>query len=117
MSLEPSLHALLSTCCQRVYPDVAPAGVATPYVTWQGLGGSPARFLNNTAADRRNTLLQINVWSTSRIEALSLIRQIEDALCASAAFIARPEGEAMSVYEEDTQLYGCIQRFNVWSAR
>lgn len=117
MSLEVSLYALLAACCPRVHPDVAPAGVALPYVTWQGLGGRAARFLDNTAADQRNTLLQINVWSTTRLEALALIRQIEDALCASAAFIARPEGEAMSVYEEDTQLYGCIQRFNVWSAR
>ncbi len=117
MTMEASLHALLKTQCQRVFPDVAPQGTARPYVTWQGLGGEAARFLDNTAADQRNTLLQINAWSTTRMEALSLIRQIEDALCASGAFIARPEGEALSVYEDDPQLYGCVQRFNVWSAR
>lgn len=117
MSMEANLNTLLKTQCSRVYPDVAPEGVVKPYVTWQGLGGEVARFLDNTASDQRNTLLQINVWAVARMEALSLIRQIEDAMCGSAAFVARPAGEPMSDYEKDTQLYGCIQRFNVWSAR
>lgn len=115
--MESDLSALLKAICTRAYPDVAPAGAVAPWITWQGIGGAAARNLDNTPADKRNTLMQVSVWSQSRLEALTLIRQIEDALCASPAFVARPQGEAMSTYESDTQLYGCIQRFDVWGSR
>lgn len=117
MSMESDLATLLKGICARTYPDIAPEGTTTPYITWQGLGGESARFLDNAAADKRNTLMQINVWSKTRLEALTLIRQIEDAICASAAFVGRPQGEPMSTYEPDTLLYGCVQRFDIWSAR
>jgi len=117
MSMEADLFALLQTLCPRVYPDVAPAGTAPPYVTWQGLGGRTLRYTDNTAANKRNTLMQVNVWSLKRSEANALIRSIEDALCASSAFVVEPEGEPLSTYEEETLLYGCIQRYSIYSAR
>jgi hypothetical protein len=86
-------------------------------MTWRALGGETARFLDNTAANKRNTLMQIDVWSTTRAEALSLIRQAEDALCGSAVFVAQPLGEAFSDYESETQLYGSTQRFSIWADR
>ena len=117
MSLESDLSTLLKTVCPRVYPDVAPMNTVKPWVTWQGLGGRTMRMLNNTAADKRNTLMQINVWSTSRLEANTLMRAIEDALCASTSLTVRPEGEPLSTYEEDTLLYGALQRFSIYSHR
>ena len=117
MTMEADLNTLLKTKCPRVFLDVAPSGTTLPYVTWQGLGGESAGFLDNTAADKRNTLMQINVWSKTRLEALTLIRQVEDALCASASFVATPQGEPLSTYEPDTLLYGCIQRFEIWATR
>lgn len=117
MTLEPQLYTLLGTLCPRVHPDIAPEGTSLPYVTWQGLGGESARFLDGSAPDKRNTYVQINVWSDTRLGALNLIRQIEDALCLSAAFIARPEAEPISLYEPDTLLYGCLQRFDIWASR
>jgi len=51
------------------------------------------------------------------MEALTLIRQIEDALCVTGAFTAKPQGEPLSTMEPDTNLYGCIQRFEIWSTR
>ncbi|MFD0669720.1 MULTISPECIES: tail completion protein gp17 [unclassified Ramlibacter] len=115
--MESDLATLLQGICPRTYPDVAPSGTAAPYVTWQGLGGKAARFLDNSAADKRNTLLQVNAWASTRLEALTLIRQIEDALCASSAFVATPEGEPQSTYEEDAGLYGSVQRFSIWATR
>lgn len=117
MSMESDLVTLLKTACPRVFPDVAPAGTARPYLTWQGIGGQTARYTENTAANKRNTMVQIDAWSATRAEALTLIRQAEDLLCASTAFVVDPLGEALSTYEEDTQLYGCIQRFSIWAAR
>lgn len=117
MSMESDLVTLLKSLCARTYPDIAPEETATPYITWQGLGGESLRYIEGSAADRRNTLMQINVWSATRLEALTLIRQIEDALCASSAFTAKPQGEPLSTMEPDTRLYGCIQRFEIWSTR
>ena len=117
MSMESDLVTLLKTVCARVYPDLAQTGTAVPYVTWQGIGGESIRFLDNTDGGKRETLMQISVWSSSRLEALTVIRQIEDLLCASALFQTRPEGGPVSTYEPDPQLYGCIQRFSILAAK
>lgn len=117
MSMEADLVAMLKTICTRTFPDVAPEGTAVPYITWQGIGGQSLRYVEGSAADRRNTLMQINVWSATRLEALTMIRQIEDALCVTGVFTANPQGEPLSTMEPDTNLYGCIQRFEIWSTR
>ena len=116
MTAESALTALLKTICPRVYPDVSPDGVA-PYITYQALGGESLRYGDNTAPDKRNTLMQVSAWSTTRTEALSLIRQAEESICASSAWQAEPQGEASSTYEPDTKLYGSIQRFSIWATR
>ena len=50
---------------------------------------------------------------------LDLIRQIEDALCASTAFVARPADEPTSLVDQDLAdpLYGSAQTFDLWVAR
>lgn len=115
--MESDLLALLEAQCDEVHPDVAPLGTPKPYVTWQQLGGPSMRYADNTAMDSRWALMQVSVWSTTREEALTLIRGIEEALCASLAFDVTPQGEAHSTQEPDTKLCGCIQRFEIWAAR
>ena len=117
MSMETDLVTLLKTVCAHVFPDVAPSGTVAPYVTWQGIGGESIRFIDNTDGGKRDTLMQISVWSASRLEALTIIRQIEDLLCTSVQFQTRPEGGPVSTYEPDPQLYGCIQRFSILADR
>ena len=116
MSIESDLVALLQAISPRTYPDVAPEGTATPYVTWQQIGGESLRYLDGTA-DSRYPLMQVNAWSRSRLESAGLIRQIEDAICASDAFQAAPQGEPISTHERETGLYGSIQRFDVFGPR
>lgn len=117
MTMEADLNTLLKTLCPRVFPDVAPAETATPYITWQALGGESIYALNNTPIDKRHTLMQINVWAASRLQSTTLARDIEAALALSKAFTAKPSGEPMSIYEDETKLYGAIQRFEIWHAR
>lgn len=117
MSMESDLVTLLKAICTRAFPDVAPEATALPYITWQGIGGESMRFVEGAAADKRNTVMQVNVWSATRLQALAMIRQIEDALCVSAAFTATPQGEPLSTYEPETASYGCIQRFEIWAGR
>ena len=118
MSMESDLNNLLKgLVSNRIYPDVAPLAVAHPYITWQGVGGQSIRFLDNTAGDKRNTRLQINVWATTRSGANSLIRQIEDVLCAATVFVATPLGEPVNDYDGETKTYGAMQDFSIFSTR
>jgi hypothetical protein len=117
MSMESDLNTLLKTICPRTFPDIAPSGTVAPFIAWQGLGGESLRFVDNTAPDKRNTYMQVSVYSTTRLEALALVRAAEAALCGSATFVATPQGEPMTTYEDDTTLYGAIQRFSIWAVR
>ena len=115
--LEEDFVAVLRSQCARAFPDTAPLSTAKPYVTWMNVGGIALRYIDNTAANRRMALVQVNVWDTSRAGALALIRSIEDALCAAQAFVATPASEAVSSSEEDLGLYGARQDFTVLGRR
>lgn len=117
MTMEADLDELLKTICVRTFPDVAPSGTAAPFIAWQLLGGESARALDNTALDKRNSYLQVSVYSTTRAESLTKIRAAEEAMCTSTAFTCTPMGEPLATYEPDTKLYGAIQRFSIWASR
>lgn len=118
--MEAALVAVLKLRCPRVFPDTAPVGTAKPYVTYQAIGGIPWRYMDNTAADRRHSLVQIDVLAETRIGASTLVRQIEDELCAADTLNARPAGEARSSsteIENAGTLYGSSQDFDIYTAR
>lgn len=115
--MEANLVSVLKTVCQRVFPDVAPYDTPTPYITFQHIGGTPWRYVDNAAADKRHTMLQVNTWAATRAEALTLCRQIEEALCAASAFTAQPDSEPIGDVDGDTDRRGCIQDFSVWAPR
>lgn len=117
MSMESNLVALLKTLCPRVFPDVAPYETPTPYITFQHIGGTPLRHLDNTPGGVRHTMLQVNTWAATRAEALTLCRAIEEALCASTDFTAKPDSEPIGDVDGDTDRRGCLQDFSIWSGR
>lgn len=117
MTMESDLTTALKTVCTRVYPDVAPSGAVLPYITYQHIGGTALRYVANNPASIRHSRLQINAWSATRSEALTLIRAIEEALCAASAFTARPESEPIGDMDEDSDRRTCIQDFEIWSPR
>lgn len=115
--MESDLVSVLKTVCPLVRPDVAEPGDAPPYITFQHIGGTPWRYTDNAAADRRHSLIQVNAWATTRTAALSMIRSVEEALCAAGAFTARPASEPIGDVDEGTGRRGCIQDFDIWSSR
>ena len=118
MSAEIELFAVLkSLVSNRVYPDIAPLGAVHPYITWQGVGGQSLRFIDNTAADKRHTRMQVNCWAVSRLQANLIARQAEDALCASTVFQATPLGEPVSNFDSETKTYSTMQDFSIFSTR
>lgn len=117
MTMEASLIALVQPLCSQVFPDFAPVGTLPPYVIYQGIGGQPLRYTEGTAASLRHTLLQVEVWSDRRAQALQLARALEDALSTTQVFVARPASEPTNLADEDLPRYGCRQDFEVWATR
>jgi Protein of unknown function (DUF3168) len=117
MSLESSIFdALKTSVSNRVYPDVAPLGTVTPYITYQQVGGVAPSFLESVFIGKRNAVIQINCWATTRIAANTLARSSEETVIASTTLRATPMDALMAVDEpdEDPPLYGTHQRFSIW---
>jgi hypothetical protein len=118
VSFEGDLFTLLKAAApelgSRVYPDFAATSTTRPYCTYQQIGGDVINPIENVAPDKRNSVMQINVWSNTRLEALQISRAIEDAMRAASAFQARPIGAAVADYDADIPVYGCRQDFTCW---
>ena len=104
-----TLKGLVASC---VYPDVAPALSAKPYVTYQQVGGVPVNFLDPTVPGKKRSRFQINVWGDTRSEVSALAGQVEDALRAVVALQTAIEGAPIATYEPDTKLRGSMQDFS-----
>lgn len=117
MALEDDLMAVLVAQCPRVHAGTAPYNTPQPYVTWQHIGGDPLRYTDNTPASSRNALIQINTWGTTPKSAHALILQIQEALCAAAAFQAKPHGEAIGAYDDADVASGYLQTYSITGAR
>lgn len=117
MSLETDLRSVLEQVCPRVFPDVAPAATPQPYVTWQQIGGAAFAFADGTLPSKRNARVQINVWSSTRLECNALALQIEAALATTTLFSAEPESALAANEDEFTDLRGAMQDFTIWADR
>lgn len=98
----------------RVFPDVAPQGVAKPYITYQQVGGQSVTVLESVAVGKRNARIQVNCWDTSRQSVANLARQVEDAIASSSILRGFVLGAMTAVFESDLLLYGTRQDFSIW---
>ncbi len=111
-SVEEKLIAAVSPLVGgRVFPDFAPYSTTRPFATWQQIGGDVPVFVECSIGSQRKVRMQVNVWSDTRKEAISLIRQIESALVTQHA---DPEGGAISLVDEDAGIRGAMQDFSIW---
>lgn len=125
MTLEDELLTRIKRHNPRVFTPTAPYSTARPYVTWQHVGGVSVRYMDNTAPDKRNAFIQVNVWADSKKAAFDLLRAIEEELCAVTGgdFLAVPQEEPSDAYIEGNegqtpgQLCGALQTFRVWGLR
>jgi len=104
--------ALKALAGGRVYPDVAPASPVKPYIVYQSIGGVDETTFDG-ADTLQNSRMQVSVWSTSRSEAATIIKQVRAALTAEPV-LGVPIGAPVSVYEDDTKLYGSQQDYSIW---
>lgn len=117
MKLENDLMAELQAECPRVFVGTAPFDTLQPYVTWQHIGGTSLRYTDNTAADQRQPDIQINTWATTALAAFELLQRIEERLCASEAFVAKPHGDPIGAYDDADVASGYLQTFTILGAR
>lgn len=118
MTVEADIYtALQSLVSGRVYPDVAPEGVTAPYITYQQIGGKATQYLEGALPDKKNGRFQISVWATTRTSASAIVLQIEAAIVAATAFQAEAIGAPVSDRDTETNLYGAMQDFSIWSTR
>ena len=101
----------------RVYPDSAPNGVTTPYITYTQIGGEAVSFVEGSVPDRKNGLFQINVWAATRAGASALMLQVEAALMTTNRFAVEVQRAPINEYEPDMVMYGAHQDFSIWSVR
>jgi hypothetical protein len=114
MTLEDKLAEALRTVCPRVFRGTAPVGTERPYITYQRLGGQSVNFIDNAIPDKRNALVQVNVWGG---DPDVLIQQIELTLRTAADMQAEPQGESRDADEPDMELAGASQDFDIWAGR
>lgn len=117
MTIETDIATVLKAQCAQTFPDFAPSGTAVPWCTYQAIGGRALQWLDKSAADKRHTIMQVSVWTGSRMQTSALIRSIEGALRASSLFSARPVAEPVSDTDEALGYYGAVQDFEIYSQR
>jgi len=96
----------------RCYPDVGPANVVRPYITYQQVSGQSPNILNDVIA-QQNARVQINVWADNRLDASSLMQSVA-AILTNATYQGVSLGAPVSTFELDTRLYGSRQDFSIW---
>lgn len=112
-----TLTTLQSLAGGRVYPDIAPHGAALPYIVCQQVGGQSPTFMERASPSKANARMQVTVWSRTRIQAETISRQAEAAMVEATIFDAKPLGDQIAEYDEDTGLRGSRQDFSVWFDR
>ena len=112
--IEPVLVSVLGPLVDgRVFPDFAPADTPKPFATYQQVGGQALSYLEGQPTDKKNARIQVNVWASTRAEAMTLIRAIEDAI-VQAPMLGEPIGAATSMYDEAAGIRGAMQDFSLW---
>ena len=104
--------ALESLANGQVYPDVAPPNTTAPWITYQSAGGQSFGTVDGATPSTRNARMQIAVWARSRLGAAALMEQAFQAL-ANPTVKAVPIGAPVSVFENDTLLYGSRLDFSL----
>lgn len=117
MSLEADIFAVLGPLFSgRVFPDVAPLNTQRPYATWQQVGGQELTCVDQLVPDLKHARIQVDVWSSTRLEAASLMRDVAAAMTLASLFTSRPDGAMRSTSwdEVEPRLYGAQQDFSTW---
>lgn len=118
MTLGDRLFATLQALVEgRCFPAGKVDRPELPRITYSLVGGTPLNYTEDTLPDHDMTRVQLSMWGATFNATEALTRQVEVAMQAAPQFTARRLGGPLTVYEDDTQIHGRHQDFNVWHAR
>lgn len=115
MTLEEHIYQIVNPTI-AVFPDAAPMGTPLPYCTYQRFGGRSITYMDHTLPDKKNAVVQFNIWASTALEASNLIMQIEKILVANKTVTASAISEAESAFSDDdeAEIKGRMQDFSIW---
>ena len=107
---------LASLLGSRVYPDIAPQGVARPFVVWQEIYTDPMNNLGGSVEVNglANLLIQVSSWATSATLARDVDLQARLAMIAGTQFKSLLRDSPSLGFEDDVKLFGIQSDFSVW---
>lgn len=98
----------------RIYPDVAPMAVATPYVVWSEVGNTPMNNMAGGVPDVNNYRVQIAVLAGSALQGRNVAEQVRAAMAAASGFKALEVDYGSLDYEDGSKVFGVRVDFSVW---
>lgn len=114
MTIETDIDALLGPLVNgQISPDIVPDNRAFPLIVYQFISGNALWFLGRKMPSHRHVRLQVTVWSSRRLEANTIAREVETKICESN-LIAQPYGSFTALFEEAIKKYGTRQDFGIW---
>lgn len=115
--IEQRIQAVIKPLCDRVFFDIAPDNVVSPYVVIHGLGGKAWQYVSGQMAPNRRILVQVNTWAKTRKESSELSMIILNEMVADQIVNVEVDGEIVTTYDPDESLYGAFQDYRVEGAR
>ena len=107
------LAALNPIFANQVFPQIAPDNQQAPFAVYQIIASAPSNTLNN-GIPIENDLYQVDIYSTTFLEAQSLA-----ASARAAVMAAKPNtvdrGMGRTLYESGVKSHRVVLEFSTWS--
>lgn len=124
MSLQTALYdslaghaGLAALVGVRVYPDVAPIGVAAPYVVWNEVGATPMNNMSGDAPSLNNYRVQVVSLGVTALQARNVAVQVRAAMQAASQFKSLEVDFASADFEDGSKIYGARSDYSIWYAQ
>ena len=113
MSIAADLVTTLgATLSNKLYPMVAPAGVAAPYAVYQFVSGVPITHFSGQS-NRTNWRVQIDIFGRDFIALDTLAENVKAAMDAASLFDSVCLNAA-ELFEDPAMLFRVTLDFSVW---
>lgn len=117
MSVATKLFALLySTTAAgvRVYPMAAPDQTQAPFITYRRVSATNENVLDGSSVNLCNTRIQVDIFSKTYAQAISIASEVDVVMCTGFAQIASIQAQDM--YEAEVDLYRVLAEYSIWHA-
>jgi|APCry1669189241_1035207.scaffolds.fasta_scaffold28208_3 Protein of unknown function (DUF3168) len=115
MSLATKLFTLLCSTTAagaHVYPMAAPDQTQAPFITYQRVSATNENVLDGSNVNLCNTRIQIDIYSKTYTQAISIASEVDVVMCTGFPQIASLQ--AQDIYEAEVDLYRVLAEYSIW---